>query len=138
MVVPGFMPDTENAVPVKAMALTVIGTLPVLERVTVWDFVPCTVVLGKEMTAGINCQAGLALTVLPLTGIVRGEVVSLLAIEIVAFAEVVMDVAVKLTVKFLLAFGASLIGAVMELTEKPVPVRETAETSRSAVPALEI
>jgi|SRR5882672_2806342 len=138
MVVPGVAPDIEKLAPVMLVALIVMGTFPVLERVTLWDFVPCTTMLGNARTAGVNCQAGFALTVLAFTGTVRGEVVPLLAIEMVAFADVVMEDAVKLTVKFLLAFGASLRGAAIEPSEKPVPVREIAATSSSAVPVLEI
>jgi len=136
--VPGVAPDIENAAPLIWAALIVMGTFPVLERFTLWDSVPCTAMLANVMPVGVNCQDALDLIEVPLTGTVTGEFESLLAIEMVAWAEVVAVVGAKLTVKLLLALGASCRGAAMEPSEKPVPVRAIAEMSSSAVPALEI
>src|SRR5579871_2573474 len=55
------------------------------------------------------CQEALALMEVPWTDTLRGEAGSLLAIEIVAFAEFVTAVGEKLTVKLWLAPGAICI-----------------------------
>ena len=133
-VVPPFTPDMEKAAPVIAVEPIVTGEFPVLLTLTLWVLVPCTAIAGKEREAGVSCQDSVGLMEVPLTGTVTGEVASLLAIEMVALAEVVTAVGVKLTVKFLLALGASLRGAITVPSEKPVPVKEMAVMSRSAFP----
>ena len=67
----------------------------------------------------------------------KGEVASLLVMEMFAVAEFVAAVGAKLTVKLLFAPGAIWSGAVTEPSENPAPVNVIAETSSSALPALE-
>ena len=86
---------------------------------------------------GVICQEAEALCPVPCTATVKGEPGASLVMVSVALAEVVEE-AVKVTVKFMLAPEASWNGTVIGLREKPEPVRLMLVTLRVALPVLDI
>ena len=134
---PDDKPEMLNAEPVRLTELIVTEALPLFERDAFCVCVVCRVVLGKVMEVGDACREAEAACPVPCTATLKGEFGASLVMVSVALA-VVVEEAVKLTVKFMLAPGASWNGTAIELREKPEPVRLMPVTFELALPVLEI